>query len=150
MAMEILERIQSDVKDAMRARESERVQSLRMFVAALQGEAKSKLRDLDEQEQMAVLARERKKRVESAEQFDQAGHADKAAAEREQIALIDAYLPAALSQQELATLVSAAIAETGATSPAQMGAVMKALMPKVQGRADGKAVSAAVNAALRG
>jgi uncharacterized protein YqeY len=149
MTMELLERIQADVKDAMRARDSDRVQSLRMFVAALQNEAKSRLRDLEDGEQLAVLTRERKKRVESAEQFEQAGHADKAHAEREQMALIDAYLPAQLDDAELAKLVAEAVAETGATSPKDMGTVMKALMPKVQGRADGKVVSAAVNAALR-
>lgn len=145
----LLERLQSDVKDAMRARDSERVQSLRLFVNAVQNESKTKLRDLEEPEVVAVLQREKKKRLEAAEAFDAAGHADRAAAERQQAELLDAYLPEQLNARELDDLVRSAIVETGADGPQQMGAVMKAVMPKVAGRADGKEVSAAVNRALR-
>lgn len=148
MGMELLEAIQADVKDAMRARDTDRTTALRMFVAAVQNEAKAKLRDLSMQEQIAILSREKKKRVEAAELYDQGGAADKAAAERSQIEMLDKYLPAQLGADELARLVAEAVAETGASSPKEMGAVMKALMPKVAGRADGKAVSAAVQAAL--
>ncbi len=146
--MELLEQIQADVKDAMRARDTERTTALRMFVAAVQNEAKAKLRDLSTEEQIAILSREKKKRVEAAELYDQGGAADKAAAERSQIEMLDKYLPAQLGADELAALVAEAVAESGATSPQQMGLVMKALMPKVAGRADGKAVSAAVQSAL--
>jgi uncharacterized protein len=146
----LLEQLQSDVKEAMKARDSGRVQSLRMFVNAVQNEAKSKLRDLGDEEVVAVLQREKKRRIEAAEAFEAGGHPDRAGAEREQAAMLDAYLPAQLSDEELDALVQAAVAESGATEPSQMGAVMKVLMPKVAGRADGKQVSAAVSAALRG
>lgn len=148
--MELLDRIQSDVKDAMRARDTDRTTSLRMFVAALQNESKSKLRDLTPAEELAILTREKKKRVEAAELYDQGGAADKAAAEREQIAMLDAYLPQQLTADELDAMIQEAIAETGASGPAGMGLVMKALKDKTAGRADGKAVSEAVKAALAG
>jgi uncharacterized protein YqeY len=147
--MSLLEQLQSDVKDAMKARDTERVQSLRLFVNAVQNEAKAKLRDLEDGEVVSVLQREKKKRVEAAEAFEAGGHPDRATAEREQAEMLDTYLPAQLSEAELEDLVRTAIAETGAEGPQAMGAVMKALMPKVAGRADGKAVSSAVNRALR-
>jgi uncharacterized protein len=146
--MSLLERIQSDVKDAMRARDSDRTQNLRMLVNSLQKDAKEKQRDLTEQEEVAVLSRERKQRVEAAEAFEAGGATDRAAVERTQLALIEEYLPSQLGEDELAALVSDAVAEAGASSPKDMGAVMKVLMPKVQGRADGKAVSAAVQRQL--
>lgn len=145
----LLERLQSDTKDAMKARDSERVQTLRLFVNAVQNEAKAKLRDLEDAEAVTVLQREKKKRIEAAEAFESAGHADRAGAERSQAALLDTYLPEQLTDAELDELVAAAIAETGAEGPAAMGSVMKVVVPKVAGRADGKAVSAAVNKALR-
>jgi uncharacterized protein YqeY len=147
--MSLLEQLQSDVKDAMKARDSERVQNLRLFVNAVQNEAKAKLRDLEDGEVISVLQREKKKRVEAAEAFEAGGHPDRAAAERDQAAMLDAYLPEQLSERELDELVRSAIVETGAEGPSAMGAVMKAVIPKVAGRADGKAVSAAVNKALR-
>ena len=146
----LLDRLQSDVKEAMKARDSDRVQSLRMFVNSVQTEAKSKLRDLSDDEVVTVLQREKKKRVEAAEAFEAGGHPDRAEAERTQAAMLDEYLPEQLSDEELQALVAAAIAETGASAPSDMGTVMKAVMPKVAGRADGKAVSSAVGAALRG
>lgn len=146
--MSILSTIQADVKDAMRARDSDKLTSLRMFVAALQSEAKDKLRDLTEAEEIAVLGRERKRRVEAAEAYDAGGAEERAAAERYQVGLVDVYLPAQMEQSELDALVDAAVSEVGATSPKEMGAVMKALMPKIAGRADGKAVSTSVQRAL--
>jgi uncharacterized protein YqeY len=146
----LLERLQADTKDAMKARDSERVQTLRLFVNAVQNEAKAKQRDLDDTETIAVLQREKKKRVEAAEAFEGAGHPDRAGAERAQAAILDQYLPEQLSDAELDALVAEAVAETGADGPSAMGAVMKAVMPKIAGRADGKAVSAAVTRALRG
>ena len=95
-----------------------------------------------------VLQRERKKRVEAAEAYEQAGRTDQAAAERFEAELIEAYLPQQLTDEELGELVDAAIAETGASEQKQMGQVMSALMPKVGGRADGKRVSAAVRQKL--
>ena len=133
----------------MKARDADRVQTLRLFVNAIQNEAKAKLRDLEDVEAVQVLQREKKKRVEAADAFDAAGHPDRAQVERSQAELLDGYLPEQLSDTELDALVQAAVAETGADGPSAMGAVMKAVMPKVAGRADGKAVSAAVNRALR-
>jgi uncharacterized protein YqeY len=146
----LLERLQTDVKEAMKARDTERVQSLRLFVNSVQNEAKAKLRDLDDAEVVTVLQREKKKRIEAAEAFEAGGHPDRAAVERSQAELLDGYLPEQLSDDELDALVAEAVAETGAEGPSAMGAVMKAVMPKVAGRADGKAVSGAVNRALRG
>jgi hypothetical protein len=141
--MSVLEQIQSDVREAMKARDRERAAALRMVVDVLQQDAK-----LGKGDEVAVLQRERKKRVEAAEAYEGAGRAEQAAAERFEAELIEAYLPAQLSDEELAELVEAAVAETGAGEPKQIGQVMSALMPKVGGRADGKRVSAAVRAKL--
>jgi hypothetical protein len=141
----VLEQVQSDVRTAMKARERERVAALRLVVDSLQQDAK-----LGKGDEVAVLQRERKKRVEAAEAYEQAGRAEQAAAERFEAELIEGYLPQQLSDQELAELVDAAIAETGASEQKQMGQVMSALMPKVGGRADGKRVSAAVREKLSG
>jgi len=148
--MALLEQLQNDVKEAMRARDSERTQNLRMLVNSLQREAKDKQRDLSGAEEIQVLSRERKKGLEAADAFASGGAEDRAAVERTQIQLIEQYLPAQMGDDELERLVAEAVTETGATSPKDMGAVMKALMPKVQGRADGKLVSAAVQKALTG
>jgi uncharacterized protein len=141
--MSVLEQVQGDVKTAMKAREREKAQALRMVVDALQQDAKFGAGD-----EVAVLAKERKKRVEAAEAFEGAGRAEQAAAERFEAELIEAYLPAQLSDEDLDALVAEAVAETGATEGKQMGQVMSALMPKVAGQADGKRVSAAVRKKL--
>ena len=127
----------------MKARDRERAGALRMIVDVLQQDAK-----LGKGDEIAVLQRERKKRVEAAEAYENAGRVDQAAAERFEAELIEGYLPAQLSDEELSQLVEAAIAETGAGEQRQMGQVMSALMPKVGGRADGKRVSAAVREKL--
>jgi uncharacterized protein YqeY len=137
--MSVLEQVQADVRTAMKAGERERVAALRMIVDSLQKDAK-----LGDGDEVAVLQRERKKRLEAAEAYHEAGRTEQAAAEHSEAALIEAYLPQQLSDEELAALVEAAIAETGAAERKQMGQVMSALMPKVGGRADGKRVSAAV------
>ena len=141
--MTVLEQVQSDVRTAMKARERERAAALRLVVDVLQQDAK-----LGKGDEVAVLQRERKKRVEAAEAYEQAGRADQAAAERFEAELIEGYLPEQLSDAELDALVTAAIAETGATGMKQMGQVMGTLVPKVGGRADGKRVSAAVRGKL--
>ena len=141
--MSVLEQVQSDVRTAMKARDRERASALRMVVDVLQQDAK-----LGKGDEVAVLQRERKKRVEAAEAFEGAGRTEQAAAERFEAELIDGYLPRQLSDEELAELVDAAVAETGATERKQMGQVMSALMPKLGGRADGKRVSAAVQQKL--
>jgi len=127
----------------MKARDRERAAALRMVVDVLQQDAK-----LGKGDEVAVLQRERKKRIEAAEAYEDAGRAEQAAAERFEAELIEGYLPQQLSDEELAELVDAAVAETGASEQRQMGQVMSALMPKLGGRADGKRVSAAVRERL--
>jgi len=141
--MSVLEQVQDDVKTAMKARDRERAGALRMIVDVLQKDAK-----LGEGDEVAVLQRERKKRVEAAEAYEGAGRTEQAAAERFEAELIEGYLPQQLSDEELAELAQGAIEETGASEQRQMGQVMSALMPKVGGRADGKRVSAAVRQKL--
>lgn len=141
--MSALEQVQADVRSAMKAGDRERAGALRMVVDALQKDAK-----LGDGDEVAVLQRERKKRLEAAEAYREAGRTEQAEAEGFEAELIEGYLPQQLGDEELATLVDAAIEETGASEQKQMGAVMSALMPKVGGRADGKRVSAAVRERL--
>lgn len=141
--MSALEQAQADARTAMKARERERAAALRLIVDALQQDAK-----FGEGDEVAVLQRERKKRLEAAQAYREAGRGEQADAETFEAELIEGYLPAQLSGEELAELVEAAVAETGASEQKQMGQVMSALMPKVAGRADGKRVSAAVREKL--
>jgi uncharacterized protein YqeY len=141
--MSVLEQVQADVRTAMKAGDRERAGALRMIVDSLQKDAK-----LGDGDEVAVLQRERKKRLEAADAYHGAGRTEQAAAEHSEAELIEAYLPQQLSDEELAQLVDAAVEETGAGEPRQMGEVMSALMPKVGGRADGKRVSAAVRERL--
>jgi uncharacterized protein YqeY len=138
-----LEQVQADVRTAMKAGDRERASALRMIVDSLQQDAK-----LGKGDEVAVLQRERKKRLEAAEAYHEAGRAEQAAAEDFEAELIEGYLPKQLSDEELGELVDAAVAETGASERRQMGQVMSALMPKLGGRADGKRVSTAVQAKL--
>jgi uncharacterized protein YqeY len=141
--MTVLEQLQSDVRTAMKARDRERAAALRMVVDVLQQDAK-----LGKGDEVAVLQRERKKRVEAAEAYEGAGRAEQAKAERFEAELIESYLPQQLSDEELGQLVDSAVAETGASEQRDMGKVMSALMPKLDGRADGKRVSTAVRQKL--
>ena len=143
MTRTALEKAQEDVRTAMKAGDRERAAALRMVVDALQKEAK-----LGKGDEVAVLQRERKKRLEAAEAYRDAGRAEQAEAEASEAELISAYLPEQLPQAELDRLAAEAVQETGATEPRQMGQVMSVLMPRVAGRADGKRVSAAVREAL--
>jgi uncharacterized protein len=141
--MSVLEQVQADVRAAMKAGERERAGALRMVVDALQKEAK-----LGDGDEVAVLQRERKKRLEAADAYAEANRTEQAAGERLEAELIEGYLPQQLSDEELAAMVEAAVTETGASEQRQMGQVMSALMPKLGGRADGKRVSAAVRERL--
>jgi hypothetical protein len=145
MSETILERVQTDVRTAMKAGERERAAALRLVVDALQQDAK-----LGAGDEIAVLQRERKKRLEAAEAYGSGDRPEQEAVERLEAELIEAYLPAQLSDEELTEIVDAAIAEAGATEQRQMGQVMSIAMPKVGGRADGKRVSAAVRERLGG
>ena len=139
----LADRVKSDLADAMRAGERVRVGRLRLVLSELQGSAKEGGDD-----ELAVLRRERKRRLDAAGQFRDAGRAELAAGEEAEAQLIAGYLPAELSDDELRGLVERAVAAAGATSARDMGAVMKAVMPAVAGRADGRRVSARVREVL--
>jgi uncharacterized protein len=139
----ILERVQADTRVAMKAGDRDRVGALRMIASALQLEAKEGRGD-----ELAALRRERKRRLEAASAFREGGGDERAAAEEAEAELIGDYLPAELSDEELADLVDAAIGEAGVSEPRDMGKVMGIVMPKVGGRADGKRVSATVQERL--
>lgn len=146
--MTITEQIQDEVKLAQKAQDRERLSALRMLVDALTKEAKSSQSELDEQGEIAVLKRERKRRLEAAEAFRKGGRDESAAAEDAEVAIIDKYLPEQLSEEDLKALVAEAVTESGATGPQEMGKVMPVAMGKVAGRADGKRVSALVKEIL--
>jgi uncharacterized protein len=149
--MAILEQIKADVAGAMRAGEKQRVAALRLVLSELQKAAKEGSEDsLSAEEELAVLRRERKRRLESAKAFRDGGREDLAGGEESEAELIGAYLPAELSQDELEAIVERAVRESGATSAKDMGTAMKGAMAAVDGRADGKRVSELVRAALQG
>jgi uncharacterized protein len=141
--MSVLEQIQADVKDAMKAGEKQRVHALRLVVSELQKAAKENGGD-----ELEVLQRERKRRFEAAEAYRDGGRTDLAEAEEHEAELIAGYMPEQLSDEELTAIVGDAVAESGATSPKEMGKVMALVMPQVKGRADGKRVSNAVKELL--
>jgi uncharacterized protein YqeY len=141
--MSLVDSVKQDLTTAMKAREKERVGALRLVLSELQKAAKD-----GNDDELAVLRRERKRRLESAEAFRKAGRVELAEGEESEAAVIQAYLPAELGDDELLTIVKAAIAETGATSPKDLGGVMKVAMERTGGRADGKRVSAAAREAL--
>ena len=143
--MTLADKVKEDLAAAMRAGERDRVGRLRLVLSELQKAAKE-----GNDDEVAVLRRERKRRLDAAAQYRDAGRDDLVAGEEAEAELIDAYLPAELSDDELQSLVGDAVAESGASSPKDMGQVMKAVMPKVAGRADGRRVSAAVKEALSG
>jgi hypothetical protein len=147
---ELKERLRRDLTTAMKAREQVTVSTLRMALSAISTEevAGDEHKDLTDDEVVTVLGRETKKRRESAEAFDGAGRTELADRERAEQAVLETYLPAQLSDDELTGLVAAAITETGAEGPKQMGQVMKTVQPRVAGRADGRRVSAEVKRQL--
>jgi uncharacterized protein YqeY len=145
--MSLLERVQSDITLAMKSGERERVGRLRLVSSELQ-KAHKDAASGTQADEVAVLQRERKRRVEAATAYREAGREDLAAGEEAEAELIDAYLPPQLSDDELHAIVGDVVAETGAASPKEMGRVMSEVMPRVQGRADGKRVSAVVKEKL--
>ena len=144
------DRLQSDLTTAMKARDQVRVATLRMALTAITNEETSgtEHHELSDDDVLTVLGRETKKRRESAEAFDGAGRTELAERERAEQAVLAEYLPAQFSDAELTGMVAAAIAETGASSPKQMGQVMKVVQPRVAGRADGRRVSGEVKRQL--
>jgi uncharacterized protein YqeY len=139
----VLEQVQHDVKSALKSGEKERVHALRLIANELQKAAKENGAD-----DVEVLQRERKRRLEAAEAYREGGRTELAEAEEREAEIISSYMPEQLPDHELDAIVGDAVAESGATSPQEMGKVMALVMPKVKGRADGKRVSAAVREKL--
>jgi uncharacterized protein len=142
--MAVLEQVQSDVTVALKAGDRERAGALRLIVSELQ----KAIKDGTAADEVEVLQRERKRRLESAEAYREAGREDLAGSEETEAALIEGYLPEQISDEELHAIVGDAVAESGATSPKEMGRVMAVVMPQVKGRADGRRVSSAVKEKL--
>jgi uncharacterized protein YqeY len=141
--------VSSDITAAMKAKDAQRLSALRMLKAAIMNKSVEKGRDLDDGEVLQVVAALVKQRRDSIEQFSKAGRTDLVEKETGEIAILDHYLPPAVTADEIDSAVAAAIAETGATSPKDMGKVMKAVMPKLAGKnADGRAVNEAVRRKL--
>jgi len=141
-AVTIADQVRADLSDAMRSGDRDRVGALRFVLSELQKAAK------EGGDEITALRRERKRRLDAVDQYREAGREDLADRERQEAGLIEGYLPAELSEAELDQIVSAAVGETGARSPREMGRVMGVVMPRVGGRADGKRVSAKVREAL--
>jgi hypothetical protein len=139
----VLEQIQQDVTAALKAGDRERTGALRLIANELQKAAKEGQAD-----EVAVLQRERKRRIEAADAYREAERQDLADAEEREAAIIEGYMPEQISDEELRAIVGDAVAESGASSPKEMGKVMSAVMPQVKGRADGKRVSAVVQELL--
>ena len=133
--------IEADLKEAMRERDNDRRDALRLILSSLRSAEKELQRPLTEQEELQVLQRERKKRVEAEEAFRAAGREEQADAEDYELEVLEDYMPEPLSEEELEEIVDDAIAENGATSLQDLGRVMADVMPQVAGRADGSAVS---------
>jgi uncharacterized protein YqeY len=147
--MTLQERIDADLKDAMRAKEAGKLSVLRGLKSAMKYAAIEKAdAGLDDAGAIQVIRKQVKQRQDSIESFEKGGRPELAAKEKEELEILNAYLPKGLSAEELSSLVRETISEVGATSKAQMGAVMKALQAKVAGRADGKSLSAEVQKQL--
>jgi uncharacterized protein YqeY len=144
------DQLRTDLTTAMKARDETRTRTIRMALTSISNEevSGSAARDLTDEEVIKILAREAKRRREAAAAFADAGRDDQAAAERAEEQVLVDYLPAQLNDDELAAMVAAAIAETGASGPAGIGQVMKVITPRVAGRAEGSRVAALVRSQL--
>ena len=146
--MSRIETIEGELREAMKVRDAERRDALRLILNALKGSEKELQRPLSEDEELQVLQRERKRRVEAAEAFRAGGREEQAASEERELAVLEEFMPSQLSEEEIEEIVDDAIAEVGATSMAQLGRVMADVMPQVAGRADGSVVSQIVREKL--
>jgi uncharacterized protein len=144
----LIERIQEELKDAMRERDNQRRDALRLVLSSLQSAEKELQRPLTEQEELQVLQRERKRRVEAEEAFRNAGREEQADAEDFELEVLEEFMPEPLGEEELEEIIDDAIAENGATSLRDLGRVMADVMPQVAGRADGAEVSQLVREKL--
>ncbi|HEU4862888.1 MAG TPA: GatB/YqeY domain-containing protein [Candidatus Limnocylindria bacterium] len=147
-SLTLQQRLESAMRDSMRARDEQRTQTLRMAMAAAQNQRIARGRDLTDEEVVDVLTKQVKQRRESIAMFRDAGREDRAAAEEAEAAILAEFLPEQLSEDEIVSLARAAIAETGASSPSDMGRVMGTLSPRTKGRADGRVVSDVVRRLL--
>jgi uncharacterized protein YqeY len=143
-----IEEIEGEVREAMKARDAERRDALRLIVNALKNSEKELQRPLSDDEELQVLQRERKRRVEAAEAFRSGGAEDRALAEERELAILEEFMPEPLSEDEIEEIVDDVIAEVGATSMADLGRVMADVMPQIAGRADGSQVSQIVREKL--
>lgn len=146
--MSLIERIEDELKQAMRARDRERTDTLRLTLVSLRSSEKELARPLKEDEELQVLQRERKRRTEAAEAFREGGRAEQADKEERELEIIQEFMPEPVSDEELERIIDDAIAETGATSLRDLGRVMADVMPQVAGRADGSTVSQVVREKL--
>ncbi|HLX32059.1 MAG TPA: GatB/YqeY domain-containing protein [Gaiellaceae bacterium] len=146
--MSLIEEIADELKDAMRARDAERRDALRLILNALKGSEKELQRPLSEEEELQVLQRERKRRIEAADAFRAGGREEQAASEERELEILEEFMPEPLSEDEIEEIVDDVIAEVGATSMADLGRVMADVMPQIAGRADGSQVSQIVREKL--
>jgi uncharacterized protein YqeY len=146
--MSLIARIEDELKQAMRARDQERTDTLRMTLSSLRSAEKELQRPLKEDEELQVLQRERKRRTEAAEAFRAGDRAEKADKEERELAVIEEFMPEPMSEEDIELIIDDAIAETGATSLRDLGRVMADVMPQVAGRADGSSVSQLVREKL--
>jgi uncharacterized protein len=146
--MSLIARLEDELKQAMVARESERRDALRLILASLRSAEKELQRPLHDDEELQVLQRERKRRMEAAEAYRGAGREEQAQAEEKELEVLEEYMPAPLSEEELEEIIDDAIAEVGATSLRDLGRVMADVMPQVSGRTDGSIVSQLVREKL--
>ena len=146
--MSRIEEIEGEIKEAMKARDAERRDALRLILNALKSSTKELQRPLSEDEELQVLQRERKRRVEAAEAFRAGGRQAQAVSEERELAVLEEFMPAPLTEEEIEEIVDDAIAEVGATSMADLGRVMADVMPQIAGRADGSQVSQIVREKL--
>ena len=146
--MSLIARMEGDLTAAMKERDNARRDALRLILSSLRSAEKELQRPLTEDEELQVLQRERKRRVEAAEAFRSGGHEDRAEAEERELAILEEFMPDPLSEEEIEEIVDDAIAENKATSMRDMGRVMADVMPQIAGRADGSAVSQLVREKL--
>lgn len=144
------DRLMADMKEAMRAREQVRLDTIRMLISALKNEEIALKRGLEEQEEIALLSTQAKRRRESITAFEEGGREEMAAQERAELAVIEMYLPQQLSEEEVREMVAAVIGEVGASGPSDMGRVMGAVMPRLKGRFPGADVRPIVQSLLKG
>ncbi|MBE3554617.1 MAG: GatB/YqeY domain-containing protein [Thermicanus sp.] len=139
--MPIMERLNQDLKEAMKDKDSFRLSVIRMLKSSLKNEEINRSKSLSEEEELSVLTRELKMRLDSLQEFERAGRKDLIDKAQREIAIVKSYLPEELSEEELRQMIQEVISQVGATSKKEMGKVMANLMPKVTGRADGKRVN---------